>query len=131
MVPAVRTYDLGDPEALEHVLGRLDEMVVKPRSGLGGSGVVICRESSREDLDRVERMIRGRPDDFVAQETITLSSHPTIFDGALEPRHVDLRAFSIAGDVAPGALTRVALKQGSLIVNSSREGGGKDTWVLE
>ena len=131
MVPAVRTYDLGEPDALEQVLGRLDEMVVKPRSGLGGSGVVICRESSREDLDRVERMIRGRPDDFVAQETITLSSHPTIFNGALEPRHVDLRAFSIAGDVAPGALTRVALKQGSLIVNSSREGGGKDTWVLE
>jgi uncharacterized circularly permuted ATP-grasp superfamily protein len=131
MLPAVRTYDLGDPDAREQVLSQLDEMVVKPRSGHGGTGVVICRQAPQDDLDRIARLIRDHPDDFVAQETITLSSHPTIFEGVLEPRHVDLRAFSIAGDVAPGALTRVALKQGSMIVNSSREGGGKDTWVLE
>jgi uncharacterized circularly permuted ATP-grasp superfamily protein len=131
MLPAVRTFDIGDPDVREEVIARLDEMVVKPRSGHGGTGVVICRQAPREDLERVERMIRQSPQSFVAQETITLSSHPTIFHGELEPRHVDLRAFSIAGDVAPGALTRVALKQGSLIVNSSREGGGKDTWVLE
>jgi uncharacterized circularly permuted ATP-grasp superfamily protein len=131
MAPAVRTFDLGDPEARDVVLERLDEMVIKPRSGLGGSGIVIGRESSKEDLELIDRMIRERPDDYVAQETITLSSHPTIVGDALEPRHVDLRAFSIAGVVAPGALTRVALKRGSLIVNSSREGGAKDTWVLE
>jgi len=131
ILPAVRTFDLGDPEQLQIVTDRLGEMVVKPRSGLGGTGVVICRTSSGDDLERITRLIRAHPDDYVAQETITLSSHPTICDGAMEPRHVDLRAFSIAGDVAPGALTRVALRRGSLIVNSSREGGGKDTWVLE
>ena len=131
ILPTVRTFDLGDADQLETVLGRLGEMVVKPRSGLGGAGVVICRNSSKDDLARIERLLRANPDDYVAQETITLSSHPTIFEGELEPRHVDLRAFSIAGEVAPGALTRVALRKGSLIVNSSREGGGKDTWVLE
>ncbi|MDX6605842.1 MAG: hypothetical protein QOD14_382 [Solirubrobacterales bacterium] len=127
---SVPTYDLGDPEVREDVLSRLDEVVVKPRAGLGGTGVMIGRQSSDEDREQVSRLIRARPDGFVAQETIPLSSHPTVCDGSLEPRHVDLRAFAIGGGVAPGALTRVALTQGSLLVNTSQDGGGKDTWVL-
>ena len=130
MLSSVRTYDLGDEEVREEVLGRLDEMVVKPRAGYGGEGVVICRNAPADDLRRIERLIRARPDSFVAQELVALSSHPTVFDGEMEPRHVDLRAFSIGEEVAPGALTRVALKQGSMIVNSSQDGGGKDTWLL-
>jgi uncharacterized circularly permuted ATP-grasp superfamily protein len=127
---SVPTYDLGDPEIREDVLARLDQLVVKPRASHGGAGVMIGRQSSDEDREQVSRLVRARPDSFVAQETIPLSSHPTVCDGSLEPRHVDLRAFAIGGGVAPGALTRVALKQGSLLVNTSQDGGGKDTWVL-
>jgi uncharacterized circularly permuted ATP-grasp superfamily protein len=127
---SVPTYDLGDPAVREDVLTRLDELVVKPRAAHGGTGVVIGRQASNEDRERVSRLVRARPDGFVAQETVPLSSHPTVCDGSLEPRHVDLRAFAIDGGVAPGALTRVALKQGSLLVNTSQDGGGKDTWVL-
>jgi uncharacterized circularly permuted ATP-grasp superfamily protein len=130
MLSSVHTYDLADENAREEVLGRLDEMVVKPRAGYGGEGVVICRNAPADDLQRIARLIRERPADFVAQELVALSSHPTVCDGELEPRHVDLRAFSIGEEVVPGTLTRVALKQGSMIVNSSQDGGGKDTWLL-
>jgi len=79
-------------------------------------------------------MVRERPDSFVAQEMVSLSTHPTVVSGELEPRHVDLRPFVIGGDlesaVAPAALTRVALRAGEMVVNSSRDGGGKDTWVM-
>jgi uncharacterized circularly permuted ATP-grasp superfamily protein len=130
VLSSVHTYDLGNDEAREEVLGRLDEMVVKPRAGYGGEGVVICRDAPADDLRRVARLIREHPVRFVAQELVALSSHPTVCDGELEPRHVDLRAFSIGEEVAPGTLTRVALTQGSMIVNSSQDGGGKDTWLL-
>jgi uncharacterized circularly permuted ATP-grasp superfamily protein len=130
VLSSVHTYDLGDDEVREEALGRLDEMVVKPRAGYGGEGVVICRNAPPDDLRRIARLIRAHPVQFVAQELVALSSHPTVCDGELEPRHVDLRAFSIGEVVAPGTLTRVALKQGSMIVNSSQDGGGKDTWLL-
>jgi carboxylate-amine ligase len=130
VLSSVHTYDLGDDEAREEVLGRLDEMVVKPRAGYGGEGVVICRDAPADDLRRIARLIHEQPVRFVAQELVALSSHPTVCDGELAPRHVDLRAFSIGKEVAPGTLTRVALRQGSMIVNSSRDGGGKDTWLL-
>jgi uncharacterized circularly permuted ATP-grasp superfamily protein len=130
VLSSVHTFDLGDDEAREEVLGRLDEMVVKPRAGYGGEGVVICRNAPADDLRRIARLIREHPADLVAQELVALSSHPTVCDGELEPRHVDLRAFSIGEEVVPGTLTRVALKQGSMIVNSSQDGGGKDTWLL-
>jgi uncharacterized circularly permuted ATP-grasp superfamily protein len=130
VLSSVHTYDLGDDGAREEVLGRLDEMVVKPRAGYGGEGVVICRNAPADDVRRIARLIREHPADFVAQELVALSSHPTVCDGELAPRHVDLRAFSIGEQVVPGTLTRVALKQGSMIVNSSQDGGGKDTWLL-
>ena len=108
---------------------------MKPRSGFGGFGVVIVPHATREDRDRIERAIRREPHRYIAQETIALSRHPTICDSRLEPRHVDLRPFVVtAGDdvhVIPGGLTRVAFDAGALVVNSSQNGGGKDTWVLE
>jgi carboxylate-amine ligase len=130
LLPAVRDFDLSDAEVRNAALDRLGDLVIKPRGGYGGAGVVICRHGTREELESIAGLIRATPERFIAQETVTLSSHPTVFDAALEPRHIDLRAFAIGDTVAPGALTRVALKKGSLVVNSSRQGGAKDTWVL-
>jgi uncharacterized circularly permuted ATP-grasp superfamily protein len=135
LVDSVATYDLGDPSERVAALGRLDELVVKPRTGFGGHGVVIVPHATREDRELVERAILRDPHRYVAQETIALSRHPTICGDRLEPRHVDLRPFVVtAGDdvhVIPGGLTRVAFDAGALVVNSSQNGGGKDTWVLE
>src|SRR3954469_1803221 len=135
LVGSVPTYDLGDPAQCDEALERLDELVIKPRTGFGGYGVVIVPHATREDRDRIEREIRRDPGRYVAQETIALSRHPTVCGSRLEPRHVDLRPFVLtAGDhvsVIPGGLTRVAFEAGALVVNSSQNGGGKDTWVLE
>lgn len=134
LVPSVRTYDLGDPDQLAQALERLGDLVVKPRDGYGGQGVVICRFASAEDRRAVEQKVREDPDSYIAQETVMLSTHPTVIEGRLEPRHVDLRPFVIGGGdssmAVPGALTRVAFGAGELVVNSSRNGGGKDTWVM-
>jgi uncharacterized circularly permuted ATP-grasp superfamily protein len=134
LVRSVPTYDLAEPSTLAYVLGRLDELVVKPRSDYGGRGVVIGAHASAEDLAQVARMIAARPDRFIAQETIPLSRHPTVCEAGVEPRHVDLRAFVLTSGehvhVVPGGLTRVALSRDALVVNSSQNGGGKDTWVL-
>jgi uncharacterized circularly permuted ATP-grasp superfamily protein len=134
LLRSVPTYDLTDPSTLGYVLGRLDEVVTKPRSDYGGRGVVIGPHASRGDLAQVARMIAARPDRFIAQETVPLSRHPTACGGRLEPRHVDLRAFVLCSGedvhVVPGGLTRVALPPGALVVNSSQNGGAKDTWVL-
>ena len=135
LIGSVPTYDLGDPADRMTALARLDELVVKPRTGFGGHGVVIVPHATRSDRDLIESAIRRRPNDYIAQETIALSRHPTICGSRLEPRHVDLRPFVVtAGDdvhVIPGGLTRVAFDAGALVVNSSQNGGGKDTWVLE
>jgi uncharacterized circularly permuted ATP-grasp superfamily protein len=131
---SVHTYDLGEPAQLEEALQRLGELVVKPRDGYGGEGVVICRLASAAELRDVERMVRADPGSYVAQEAVMLSTHPTVIEGRLEPRHVDLRPFVVGGGesaaVVPGALTRVAFGAGELVVNSSRNGGGKDTWLM-
>jgi carboxylate-amine ligase len=134
LLPSVRTYDLGRPEVVEEALDRLDELVVKPRSGHGGHGVVICAHAERDDLVRLRGAIRADPATFIAQDLVMLSEHPTLIGGRLEPRHVDLRPFVFLGPgraarVLPGGLTRVALDAGSLVVNSSQNGGAKDTWV--
>jgi uncharacterized circularly permuted ATP-grasp superfamily protein len=134
LVPSVRTYDLGDPEVLESAMPRLRELVVKPRTGHGGAGVVVCTHATDEDCRAVAERVAAEPAAWIAQETVMLSTHPTVCDGALAPRHVDLRPFVIgAGEgaaVVPGALTRVAFEAGALVVNSSQNGGGKDTWIL-
>jgi uncharacterized circularly permuted ATP-grasp superfamily protein len=134
LLPSVRTYDLAVPEALEDVLSRIDELVVKPREGSGGNGVVIGPHADEADTAATAEAVRRRPQGYVAQDLVPLSRHPTLVDGRLEPRHVDLRAFVfLAGERAtalPGGLTRVALEEGALVVNSSQNGGAKDTWVL-
>ena len=132
---SVPTYDLARAECLEEVLDRLGEMVVKPRSGYGGEDVFIGPIADDAERDRAAGAIRARPEAWIAQETVFFSRHPTVIDGELAPRHVDLRAFvTFDGERAeaiPGGLTRVAYDEGDLIVNSSQGGGAKDTWVLE
>jgi len=128
----VTTYLCGDPSQLAEVLPRLGELVLKPVDGYGGEGVLIGPHATQEELAATEIQVRTAPHRWIAQEMVQLSTLPT-FDGiALVPRHVDLRAFVLNGgttQVAPVALTRVA-PEGSLIVNSSRGGGSKDTWLL-
>jgi uncharacterized circularly permuted ATP-grasp superfamily protein len=132
---SVRTYDLGRPEVLEEALDRIGELVVKPRGGYGGIGVVIGPHADADDIERIRDAVRSAPQDYVAQDLVVLSEHPTLVDGRLEPRHVDLRPFVFLGPgrearVLTGGLTRVAFDRGSLVVNSSQNGGAKDTWVV-
>jgi uncharacterized circularly permuted ATP-grasp superfamily protein len=126
---------LEDPEQREHVLGRLSELVVKPTSESGGKGVFIGPTASEAEVARQRRLIEAAPARWIAQDLVHLSTCPTAMeDGTLAPRHVDLRPFAVFGDdihIVPGGLTRVALREGSMIVNSSQGGGSKDTWVLE
>jgi uncharacterized circularly permuted ATP-grasp superfamily protein len=134
LLRSVATYDPTAPGVLEMVLDRVDELVVKPRSGHGGIGVVVGPRADRDALAAVSHELAAAPERFVVQETVRLSRQPTVCGDELEPRHVDLRPFTFAiGDrveIFPGGLTRVALERGSLVVNSSRNGGAKDTWVL-
>jgi uncharacterized circularly permuted ATP-grasp superfamily protein len=134
LLRSVATYDPSDPEVLEMVLERIDELVIKPRSGHGGYGVVIGPHACAEDLKSTAVRLSAAPERFIAQETVMLSCHPTVTDGRLEPRHIDLRPFAISSGenvrVLPGGLTRVAFGRGALVVNSSQNGGSKDTWVL-
>ena len=134
LVRSVSTYDLTKPGCLEEVLDRLGEMVVKPRAEYGGTGVFIGPTASAGERDRMAERLREDPEPWVAQETIYFSRHPTVVEGALEPRHVDLRAFVTfdgeRAEAVPGGLSRVAFDEGELVVNSSRGGGAKDTWVL-
>jgi len=127
-------YDLCDPDVLASALDRAEDLVFKPRDGLGGQGVTIGPRASRDELRRTTDAVRGDPGGWIAQDAVVLSTHPTAIDGALMPRHVDLRPFVVADgdggwDLLPGALTRVALDEGEMVVNSSRGGGSKDTWV--
>mgnify|MGYP002400666565 CR=1 FL=1 len=130
-----KSYDLGNAEHREMVLGRLDELVVKPRWTFGGQDIVIGPRTPPEQLEKLAATIRRSPERFIAQEMVMLSTHPTIFGGELSPRHIDLRPYVMTiGDevkVAPEALTRYARNAGEMIVSSARGGGAKDTWILE
>jgi len=134
LLASVPTYDLSQPEQRAMVLARIDELVIKPRGGQGGAGVVVCPHARPESIERIAAAVRARPELYIAQEMVMLSCQPTVCDGRLEPRHVDLRPFVMARgdeiDVIPGGLTRVAFDAGALVVNSSQNGGAKDTWVL-
>jgi uncharacterized circularly permuted ATP-grasp superfamily protein len=135
LLRSVPTYDPAQPETLEMILDRIDELVIKPRSGHGGYGVVIASHARPADVRKAADELAADPESFVVQETVMLSRHPTVVDGRLQPRHVDLRPFAISSHdqvhVVPGGLTRVAFGAGALVVNSSQNGGSKDTWVLE
>ncbi|GAA1745665.1 circularly permuted type 2 ATP-grasp protein [Aeromicrobium alkaliterrae] len=130
----VDTWRLGEADQREEVLDRLDELVVKPVDGSGGKGIVIGPAATAAELDELRGKIHADPRAWIAQPVISLSTVPTLVEQGIRPRHVDLRPFAVnAGDevyVLPGGLTRVALPEGELIVNSSRGGGSKDTWVL-
>jgi uncharacterized circularly permuted ATP-grasp superfamily protein len=131
----VPTYRCGDPDERRYVLEHLDELVVKPANESGGYGIVIGPRAGREALELVARRIDAHPAGWVAQPLLSLSTVPTLCDGSLEARHVDLRPFVLLGPggsyVTKGGLTRVALTRGSLIVNSSQGGGSKDTWIVD
>jgi uncharacterized circularly permuted ATP-grasp superfamily protein len=131
----VTTYLLSDPDHMEAALKRMDELVFKPTDGSGGKGVFIGPSTPHDELAGLSDVIRRSPDKWIAQEVVQLSTVPTAGeDGVLAPRHVDLRPFAVFGEtisIVPGGLSRVALTEGSMIVNSSRGGGSKDTWVLE
>ncbi len=129
----VPTYQCSDAESLTFVLENLEELVVKPANESGGYGMLVGPQSTRKERREFQDIIRQNPRNYVAQPVITLSTVPTIVDRKLEPRHVDLRPFILQGKdmyVTPGGLTRVALRRGSLVVNSSQGGGSKDTWVV-
>jgi uncharacterized circularly permuted ATP-grasp superfamily protein len=130
----VPTYLMSRPDEREHVLSRLEEMVVKETSLSGGYGMLIGPSSTEWERERFAAKIRENPDNYIAQPTIKLSTSPICLDGQIAHRHIDLRVFALADgrnvNVLPGGLTRVAMKEGSLVVNSSQGGGVKDTWVL-
>lgn len=131
----VETYRCSEPDALKYVLSNLAELVVKEVHGSGGYGMLVGPAASKRELAEFEAKLKARPDNYIAQPTLSLSTVPIFTKKGLAPRHVDLRPFALVSpngvDITPGGLTRVALKAGSLVVNSSQGGGTKDTWVLE
>ena len=135
ILPNVPTWRCGDPDDRRFVLANLDALVVKPANESGGYGIVIGPAASPAALALVAQRIEQHPPNWVAQPMLSLSTMPTLCDGVVSPRHVDLRPFTLFGPdgayVAPGGLTRVARKEGSLIVNSSQGGGSKDTWIVD
>ena len=130
----VPTWRCRDPDSLAYVLEHLPELVVKEVNGSGGYGMLVGPTSSKAEIEAFRGKLERDPDGFIAQPTLALSTCPTFADSGLAPRHVDLRPFVLTGSdgvrITPGGLTRVALKEGSLVVNSSQGGGTKDTWVL-
>ena len=133
IIPNVETYLLSDEKERQHVLANLDKLVVKAVGESGGYGMLIGPHSTPEEREKFRGLILANPRNYIAQPTLKLSRAPCFVDGAIEPRHVDLRPFVLYGEritIVPGGLTRVALRRGSLVVNSSQGGGSKDTWVL-
>jgi carboxylate-amine ligase len=126
LLPSIPSRVIGPDDAL-------DDLVVKPRGEMGGEGVVIWRDADEETRERVCAQIAAEPGGWIGQELVQLSLHPTVVDGRLAPRHVDLRPYALLSDggvrVLPAATSRVALEEGSMIVNSAQGGGAKDTWV--
>lgn len=130
----VPTWRCSEEDSLAYVLDHLSELVVKEVHGSGGYGMLVGPAASKKELEDFAAKLRARPDNYIAQPTLALSTVPVLVEGGIAPRHVDLRPYVLVGDkvkIIPGGLTRVALKEGSLVVNSSQGGGTKDTWVLE
>jgi uncharacterized circularly permuted ATP-grasp superfamily protein len=122
------------PDERQYVIEHIEELVVKPANESGGYGLLIGDRATRSELDAHIALIEADPRNWVAQPILALSTVPTLCDGEIEPRHVDLRPFILSGEhsyVTAGGLTRVALRKGSLVVNSSQGGGSKDTWIVE
>lgn len=135
ILPNVPTYRMENIDEREHVLANLETMVVKQTNQSGGYGMVMGNKATEEELKGVAEAIMLNPRNYIAQPIIRLSTVPCLIDGKLVPRHVDLRPYALCGpsgiEIVPGGLTRVALREGSLVVNSSQGGGSKDTWVID
>lgn len=134
ILPNVPTFLCTDDKSREHVLSHLDELVVKPANESGGYGMLVGPSSTPEERKKFADLIRRDPRNYIGQPTIKLSTVPSIVDGHVEPRHVDMRPFILSSDeirVTMGGLTRVAMRKGSLVVNSSQGGGSKDTWIVD
>ncbi|MEJ1228990.1 circularly permuted type 2 ATP-grasp protein [Pseudomonas sp. CCNWLW56] len=130
----VPTWQCRDPVHLSHVLAHLPDLVVKETQGSGGYGMLVGPTSTKAQIDAFRERIKARPHAYIAQPTLSLSTCPTFVENGIAPRHIDLRPFVLSSHetrVVPGGLTRVALREGSLVVNSSQGGGTKDTWVVE
>ena len=126
--------ELARPDDLSYVLAHLPELVVKEVHGAGGYGMLIGPASTKAEIEAFRQQIIATPERYIAQPTLALSTCPTFAASGIAPRHIDLRPFVLSGrevTIVPGGLTRVALREGSLVVNSSQGGGTKDTWVLE
>ncbi len=135
ILPIVPTFLGSDPEQLEHMLAHAEEMVIKEVGGAGGYGMLVGSEAGERERTEYLAKVRAAPHDYIGQPIVKLSRHPTFYSdsGAFEPCHIDLRPYILVGEditIVPGGLTRVALRRGSLVVNSSQGGGSKDTWVL-
>ena len=133
ILPNVETFLCREPSQLSHVLANLENLVVKAVGASGGYGMLVGPHASARQRASFAEALKADPANYVAQPVIQLSTAPCLVEGRIEPRHVDLRPFVLSGEkvvVTPGALTRVALRRGSLVVNSSQGGGSKDTWVL-
>ena len=131
----IPTWRCSEPDNLTYVLENLSNLVVKEAQGSGGYGMLVGQAASKRELNNFRRKLKANPSKYIAQPTLALSTVPILTKKGLAPRHVDLRPFVTVSPksikVTPGGLTRVALKKGSLVVNSSQGGGTKDTWVLE
>ena len=130
----IPTWRCSEPDSLKYVLEHLDELVVKEVHGSGGYGMLVGPAASKKEREAFAGKLKARPNNYIAQPTLALSTCPILTERGLAPRHVDLRPFVLVSDrirIVPGGLTRVALKEGSLVVNSSQGGGTKDTWVLD
>ncbi len=134
LIANVPTWKCSEPDDLAHVLAHIDELVIKPANESGGYGMLIGPRSTRKEQREFARLIKADPRNYIAQPTLALSTCPTITPTGVAPRHIDLRPFVLSGEhtyVTNGGLTRVALKAGSLVVNSSQGGGSKDTWIVD
>ncbi len=130
----VPTFQCRKPDDLQYTLANLKDLVVKEVHGAGGYGMLVGPASTKEEIERFRGALLANPEGYIAQPTLSLSSCPTFVDSGIAPRHIDLRPFVLSGrtvQMVPGGLTRVALKEGSLVVNSSQGGGTKDTWILQ
>ena len=135
ILPNVPTYQMKNEDEREYVFDNMHKMVVKETNQSGGYGMVMGNKATEVELENAKKAILADPRNFIAQPIIQLSTVPCLIDGKLQPRHVDLRPYALCGpngiDIVPGGLTRVALREGSLVVNSSQGGGSKDTWIID
>ncbi len=134
LLKSVKTYVCMDEKDREYVLDNIAELVVKPANESGGYGMMVGPHAAKATHKKFARLIEADPRNYIAQPTLSLSTAPTFCDGKVAPRHLDLRPFILQGRnswVTRGGLTRVAMREGSLVVNSSQGGGSKDTWIVD